>query len=323
VSASTEAAPARSRWRVSPRTFTLLAGLSAIAAALIILSGGAVRLTGSGLGCPDWPQCYAHQLTPASSIHPIVEFTNRMITGLISVVVICTVIAAYRRRGRRSDLIWLSWGLVGGLVAESLLGAIVVYTKLNPYTVMVHFLLTPLWLADALILLHRSTRRYDLPGVALVAPKIRTGSRVLLALTVVVMAAGTAVTNAGPHAGNSSGQQVARRLPIALSTAVVPHAILATALLALVIWLVVATERAGAAPVVRTIGRRLLVVVVLQCLIGVLQYASHLPAMLVELHLLGAASVTVGVLRFNFTTVHRELEDWAVARQGASELQPV
>jgi cytochrome c oxidase assembly protein subunit 15 len=304
-------APARAlggRLHVSPATFTRLALAATVAYALIIVSGAGVRLTGSGLGCPDWPSCYAHAITPAASYHGWIEFGNRLVTGAISILTAATLIAAYRRTPRRLDLIWLSWVLVFGIVAEALWGALVVYTKLNPYTVMVHFLVAPIFLADALVLFHRSSRRYDVPGTVLVPRPIRWASRLLIAMVVLVVAAGTAVSNAGPHAGNATGQDVAKRLPVELRSVVELHGALAMVLIGLVAGVVIGVEALGAAPAVRRIAERLLVVVVAQGAIGILQYATHLPVLLVELHIVGAVSVVIGVVRFNLELVHHEPE---------------
>src|SRR5579884_3324969 len=125
---------------VRERTFLRLTQTTLVVVVLNIVSGGAVRLTDSGLGCPDWPNCSRRSLTPALSFHPAVEFGNRMVVVVLTVLVAVTLVAALLRRPRRRDLAWLSAALVGGVLGEAVIGAVVVYSKLNPYAVMVHFL---------------------------------------------------------------------------------------------------------------------------------------------------------------------------------------
>ena len=140
------------------RRITLVALWSLVA---IVVTGAAVRLTGSGLGCSTWPGCEPGELVPhgASSHHAWVEFGNRLITGLVSVAVVLAVLGSLRRRGpRRRDLVWLSWGLVAGVVAQVLLGALVVKLDVHPIVVQGHFLVSGLLVADAVVLHHRASR---------------------------------------------------------------------------------------------------------------------------------------------------------------------
>src|ERR1700734_2861231 len=150
---------------VSPSLSHRLDVLALVLTALIVLTGAAVRLTGSGLGCADWPECSVGHLTPAVQFHGLVEFGNRLVTVVLTVGVIASFLGSIFRTPRRRDLVWLSGGLVGGVVAQAVLGGIVVYTKLNPHLVMVHFFATMLLLVDAVVLVHRSTRDYS-PGSA-------------------------------------------------------------------------------------------------------------------------------------------------------------
>ena len=162
-----------------------------------------------------------------------------------------------------------------------MLGGIVVYTKLNPYVVMVHFFASMLLLVDAVVLVHRSNRDYSPGSARLLVPRplIRLfyGALALLAL---VIAAGTATTGAGPHAGDASGQQVAKRIPIALRDMAELHSSLALLLVGVTIGLVVALHVADVPERVRRSGRILLVVLVAQAAVGYTQYFTHLPALL-------------------------------------------
>ena len=283
---------------VSPSLSHRLNVLALVLTALIVVTGGAVRLTGSGLGCSDWPSCSAGHLTPALQFHGLVEFGNRLVTVVLVVAVAAAFLASIFRAPRRRDLVWLSGGLVAGVLAQAVLGGIVVYTKLNPYVVMVHFFATMLLLVDAVVLVHRSTRDYTPGSAHLLVPRplIRLCYG-LLALLAIVIAAGTAVTGAGPHGGDSSGQQVAKRIPIALRDMAELHSSLALLLIGVTLGLVVALHVGDVPERVRRSGRILMAVMVAQAAVGYTQYFTHLPALLVELHLLGATALVIGAVQ--------------------------
>ena len=279
---------------VSPSLSHRLDVVALALTALIVLTGAAVRLTGSGLGCADWPECSVGHLTPALQFHGLVEFGNRLVTVVLTVAVAAAFLGSVFRVPRR-DLMWLSGGLVGGVLAQAVLGGIVVYTKLNPYVVMVHFFATMLLLVDAVVLVHRSTRDYTPGSGHLLVPRplIRLfyGALALLAL---VIAAGTATTGAGPHAGDASGQQVAKRIPIALRDMAELHSSLALLLIGVTIGLVVGLHMGDVPERVRRAARFCMVVMVAQAGVGYTQYFTHLPALLVEVHILGATALVIG-----------------------------
>jgi cytochrome c oxidase assembly protein subunit 15 len=150
------------------RPFTVCAALSnrlnilvLAFVALILVTGGAVRLTGSGLGCSDWPDCSVGHLTPALHIHPLIEFSNRMVTDVLIVLVAAAFVAALFRRPHRRDLVYLSGGLVAGILVQAVVGGIVVLTKLNPYWVMVDLFATMDQAPRARCRRHRDPRRQD------------------------------------------------------------------------------------------------------------------------------------------------------------------
>jgi heme a synthase len=283
---------------VSPSLSHRLDVVALVMTALIVLTGAAVRLTGSGLGCADWPECSVGHLTPALQFHGLVEFGNRMVTVVLTVAVVAAFVGSVLRAPRRRDLVWLSGGLVAGVVAQAVLGGIVVYTKLNPYVVMVHFFATMLLLVDAVVLVHRSTRDYTQGSAHLLVPRplIRLfyGALAILAL---VIAAGTATTGAGPHAGDASGQQVAKRIPVALRDMAELHSSLALLLVGVTIGLVVALHMGEVPERVRRSARVLLVVMVAQAGVGYTQYFTHLPALLVEVHIVGATALVIGAVQ--------------------------
>jgi heme a synthase len=284
------------------RPFTVSASLShrlnigALAlVTLIVVTGGAVRLTGSGLGCSDWPECSVGHLTPAVQFHGLIEFGNRLVTVVLTIAVAAAFLAAVFRRPRRGDLIWLSGGLVVGILAQAVLGGIVVYTKLNPYLVMVHFFATMVLLANAVVLVHRSTREYGPGSGRLLVPQslLQLFYGVLVVLGFVI-AAGTATTGTGPLGGESSGQEIAKRIPVSLRDLAELHASLVMLLVGLVVGLVVGLHMADVPERVRRAGRMLLVVLVAQAAVGYTQYFTHLPAALVEVHLLGVTILVIG-----------------------------
>jgi cytochrome c oxidase assembly protein subunit 15 len=266
--------------------------------ALIVVTGGAVRLTNSGLGCSNWPECSVGHLTPALHFHGLVEFANRLVTVVITIAVGAAFLGTVFRQPRRKDLIYLSLGLVLGVVAQAVLGGIVVYTKLNPYLVMVHFFATMVLLANAVVLVHRSSRDYSPGSARLLVPRplIRLHYAVVALLTIVI-AAGTATTGAGPHAGDANGQQVAKRIPIALRDMAELHSSLVLLLVGLTIGLVVGLHMADVPERVRKAGRILLLVMVAQAAVGYTQYFTHLPALLVEVHLVGVTLLVIGTAR--------------------------
>ena len=233
--------------QVSPELGHKLDVLALVLVGLIVVTGGAVRLTGSGLGCSDWPECSVGHLTPALQFHGLVEFGNRLVTVVLTVAVAAAFLGAVFRSPRRRDLVWLSGGLVAGVLAQAVLGGIVVYTKLNPYVVMVHFVATVLLIADAVVLVHRDRLDYSPGSARLLVPRpVIRGFYGLLALLALVITAGTATTGAGPHAGDASGQQVARRIPVALRDMAELHSSLALLMVGLTVGLVVALHASSA-----------------------------------------------------------------------------
>jgi cytochrome c oxidase assembly protein subunit 15 len=285
---------------------------AAILLALIIVSGAAVRLTGSGLGCPEWPNCTKGRLTAGASddVHAQIEFANRMITGLVSVGVIVAVLGSLVRRPRRKDLIWLSVGLVVGVIAQALLGALVVSELLSPPFVMGHFLLSAVLLADAIVLYHRAGIPDDMGS----RPAVRAGTiwmgRLLVLSASIVLVTGTVVTGAGPHSGDagSNAKLKATRLDIAVPEVARIHGTSVMVFLALTlitVWVV--SREPGSRRVVQRLGL-LLVLIVAQGALGYTQYFNGVPPLLVGIHVAGATAVfsaTLAVLLSMYGPVRR------------------
>src|SRR5438270_2889751 len=185
---------------VSPVAFRRLAIFAAVAMGLLVVSGAAVRLTDSGLGCDTWPRCTATSIVAPASFHGMVEFGNRVLSTVIGVYVGIVAVASLLRRPRRRDLTWLAWSLVGGFFAQAVIGGLSVLFDLAPPWVMAHFLLSMLMLWTALVLVHRSDPRWQ-PRTPQARPELVWLGRVLTAVAAVVLVLGTITTGTGPHAG--------------------------------------------------------------------------------------------------------------------------
>jgi cytochrome c oxidase assembly protein subunit 15 len=269
----------------------------------IIITGAAVRLTGSGLGCTDWPTCERGNVIAPLEYHPMIEFGNRLVTGAVSIVVVLAVLGSLLRVGpRRRDLVRLSLGLVAGVVGQIVLGGVTVLSHLWPPFVMSHFLLSMLILWCAVVLHHRAgepdpTADGGASRVAVVDDTTWRLGRALVVAAALVIFMGTVVTGTGPHPG-SSGDQLVDRLPFSLHDVARVHGALVMAFLALVLLTIARLVRTGAPGHVRRRSEWLLLVLVLQAGVGYAQYFLGVPALLVAVHVAGAVAVWVAVLRF-------------------------
>ena len=279
------------------RWFALASFLSMI---LIVLSGAAVRLTGSGLGCPDWPTCFKGRITSPWGIHHFIEYGNRMITALLFIVVAITFVAAIMRHPQRRDLIVLTGMLIGGILIDVVLGAFVVYSKLNPWLVSLHLLFSLAMVVVGAVLYHRSKYIYG-PGARrdVREPHFQRIARLLWIPFVILVITGTATTGSGPHSGASQGQLVAKRLPFAFSNAAWVHSATALLFIGLIVGLLFAVWQTDAPKALQLGVRRLVYIALVQAAIGLTQYLTHVPAVLVELHVAGAVSLTIGMTQFH------------------------
>jgi cytochrome c oxidase assembly protein subunit 15 len=258
---------------LSPAVYRRLALFAVVSLAVIIVTGATVRLTGSGLGCTDWPTCEHGQLAAQTDDAPaMIEFVNRLVTGVVSIAVIVAVLGALKRRPYRRDLTVLAWGLVVGVIAQILLGALVVEEALSPKFVMAHFMVSLVLVWDALVLHWRAG---DPPE----GGRTPTLAWLILAAAGAVVFTGTIVTASGPHAGDLS----AERLGFYIETVARVHGIAVIVLgsLALLLW---SRTRARAA-------QTLIVVIAAQAAVGYTQYFTGVPALLVGVHIVGAISV--------------------------------
>jgi heme a synthase len=265
-----------------------------------------VRLTGSGLGCPDWPTCTAHNVVAPWQYHEMVEFGNRVVTAAVSVAVIAAVLGSHFRSPRRRDLVWLSWGLVVGLLGQIVLGGESVKHDLAPQFIMSHFLLSIVLLSDAVILHHRAgladgpvdgrgRAQAAGPPVALVSREQIVMARLLLVAAGLVIVLGTIVTSSGPHGGDPK----AKRFPFSLHDVARLHSLAVWLFVGLTIVTLWSMQRSGSPPAVMRRGELLVVLIVAQGGLGYLQYFTGVPAALVALHIAMATVVWTATLLFS------------------------
>lgn len=260
----------------------------------IVITGGLVRLTGSGLGCPSWPECAPGTYVPvraqAKGYHQYVEFGNRALAFVVTAVIVASVVAALRHRPRRRPLVLLAGVQLVGVVAQAVLGGITVLTGLHPATVAAHFLVSMALIAAAVTLYERGGEG-DGAAVPLVRQEIRLLSVGLAIVTAAVVTLGTVVTGSGPH----SGDEAASRFGLDPRTVAWIHADLVWLLVGLALAMVLALRLTDAPRPARRQAHLLLLVLFGQGAVGYVQYATDLPVPLVTLHLLGACLVVVTV----------------------------
>ena len=282
---------------INPRTYERVTLAAVWLIGIIVVTGGAVRLTGSGLGCTDWPTCTNNQIYPEWQFHGWVEFGNRLVTGAVSIAVVVAVLGSLARKPRRRDLTWLSWGLVAGVVAQIVLGGVVVLSHLWPPFVMTHFIVSQALVLDAVVLYHRTRRPDGTRQQLAVTPTIRALGRILVGLTALAIVTGTVVTGTGPHSG-AVGNDMVKRLPFAISTVARVHGLVDMSVLITIAVLVWQLWRRRVPRAVLARAEVILVFGVLQAAIGYTQYFTGVPVILVALHILGATLVWTAVVWF-------------------------
>ncbi|MBQ1073445.1 COX15/CtaA family protein [Micromonospora sp. C31] len=281
------------RFPVSTALLRRLAYANIVANVAIVVTGGAVRLTASGLGCPTWPRCTdeSYTTTPEMGVHGVIEFGNRLLTFVLVLIAGATLLAALLHRPRRRGVVPLAVAVVLGIVAQAVIGGITVRMQLHPSIVGIHFVVSMLLLL-ASYALWRRVDEPDGPAVPLVPASIRTLVRITVAASAAVIVVGVAVTGSGPHAGDAD----AVRNGLDPETISQVHADLVFLLvgLSLALWLAL---RAVGAPArsVRAAGV-LLLVELAQGVVGFVQYFTDLPAVLVGAHMLGSCLVWLATL---------------------------
>ncbi len=297
-------------YSVTPAQFVWLAYLALVALTLIVLSGAAVRLTGSGLGCPTWPKCYGNVYPPLNT-HAVIEFSNRLISVPVVLAAGFAWLGALRRRPYRRDLMWLGALLPLGVIAQAVLGGFTVKGALDYGWVMGHFALSMLILLAAALLVWRATHERDEAERETERKPVQTAAghltdrrfvlalRSLAAFGALTIFAGTAATAAGPHAGGSPGQKI-NRLSFdgrgTMDFVIHRHAEIALvfSLAAVALWWIARKRHLG--PAVQRPLTVLCVLLALQGVVGLDQYETHLPTELVWLHVGLACGAWLSVL---------------------------
>jgi cytochrome c oxidase assembly protein subunit 15 len=285
----------RSEW-FTPREFRSICVFALVLLSFICVSGAAVRLTGSGLGCDDWPNCNAAKLVDFSTTHSAIEQANRLVTFLVCVAVALAAAAAWFRRPRRRDLLVLGFVLLAGVPAQGVVGAIVVWADLNPATVQLHFVLSMVLVWAAVVMLVRSGQPDEGERVSTVVPRVRSHVRLLVVWTWIAVVAGTVVTGTGPHAGDEKAKRF-----WGTETEIDGHALQwVSRIHGTIVWVTVAIALSLLWRLRRLRHDRevldapltaWIVAAAVQGTVGYVQYAAGLPAGLVAVHVAGATTL--------------------------------
>ena len=284
----------------------------------IVVTGGLVRLTGSGLGCPTWPECTDGSLVPvpaqSEGFHKFIEFGNRLLTFAVLVAAVAALLVVLRpwlarrlpqmsRLGApghvRRPLVWLAIGVNIGIVAQAVLGGVTVLLDLHPATVAGHFLLSMVMIALAYLLYRRAADPGDQPVAVVVRPELRWVAFALVVLGVVVLVLGTVVTGTGPHSGDAD---VVARFDLDVRMVSWLHADVVLLFLGLAVAFTLGARLSGAPSHATRAGLGLLVAGLAQGVIGYAQYFTGVPVPLVALHMLGACLVWLATLEVLLST---------------------
>jgi cytochrome c oxidase assembly protein subunit 15 len=278
-------APARAGWAAT--WIRPLAVATLVTNVAIVVTGGIVRLTASGLGCPSWPRCTTESFVPhqALGIHGAIEFGNRMVTFVLAAVAVATLVTALRLG--RPAVLRLAVVLALGVPAQAVVGGVTVLTDLNPWIVAFHLLVSLAMIGVSVVLLRR-LREGDGPAVLNVPGSVAWLARATFVAGWLVLYAGTVVTGSGPHAGDVD----APRNGLDPESLTQLHTDLVFLLLGLTVGSLLALRATGAPARAVTAAGALLAVELAQGAVGFVQYFTGLPVALVGLHLLGAALVS-------------------------------
>lgn len=304
----------------SVRLVRRLAVASLVSQIGIVVTGGAVRLTGSGLGCPTFPRCTedSYVNTPEYGIHGFIEFGNRLLTFVLAAIALATLVAVWKLRPRRRDLREPATVLFLGIPVQALIGGITVLTELNPWVVMLHFVVSAVLVAVATVLVQRS-REPAGPvrpiGAGVAGLWLRRLAVGIVATTFVVIYLGTIVTGSGPHAGDDMAQRTGLD-PESVSQLHVDAVFL---LLGLTVGMWFAARAAGSPGRVARAAAVLLAVELAQGLIGFVQYFTGLPIVLVGLHMLGAMVLVVAAVLLLMSTRERVVTEGVVTSGASAE----
>ena len=265
----------------------------------IVVTGGLVRLTGSGLGCPTWPQCVPGSFIPVphqeQGFHKVIEFGNRTLTSVVGIAALLVIVAVWRLAPGRRALLRISVLPLAGVMLQAVLGGITVLTGLNPAIVSAHFLASMVLVSLSAYLLYRVSEG-DAAPVALARPEIRSLAWATAALGGVILILGTVVTGSGPHSGDAATP----RFGFDPRTVAWLHADAVMLFVGLVVAILLAVRLTTTDARARRVWLAVLAVTLFQGLVGYTQFLTGLPEVLVLVHMLGASllvvSLTYGVL---------------------------
>ena len=276
--------------RLAPAALRRLALVNIVLLVAIIVSGAIVRLSRSGLGCADWPNCSEANFVDISDKHSAIEQLNRIFSGLLGIPLFLGVLFSYWRRPRRRDLVRLSWLLFFVFWMNAVVGGISVMIELAWFSVTLHFLLAVSAVGVAVIVRQRASEPEG-PYRPLVANPVLLLARVVYGLTIVVLLLGTLVTAAGPHGGDDA----ASRLNWNLGEIARVHGIVVDVLVVLTLVLAIALVRTGAPHAARLWVSLTILAMIAQGILGYTQYFNEIPAALVGFHVFGATVVFITV----------------------------
>lgn len=308
--------PAPSGGPATSKLVRSLAVATLVANIAIVVTGGAVRLTASGLGCPEWPLCTADSLvtTPEMGVHGIIEFGNRLLTFVLAAIAFGMLASVWKSRQARPDLLWLSVTALAGIPAQAFIGGITVWTGLNPWVVGLHFIVSMVIISVAVVLVNRawlSSAGVAAPHAQLAGRPLRPLIWAIAVLTSLTVVLGVIVTGSGPHAGDHGAARNGLDPDLMTRLHVVPVYLLvfATAVALYLVYRRMSDVR---------LRRSLLVfaaVVLAQAVIGYVQHFLHLPIVLVALHMLGASLLTAAAAYVFYTALSRKVPGAAAAQK--------
>ena len=292
--------------RIDQRTYSKICFGALSLLCVIVVTGAAVRLSGSGLGCHDWPRCNSEKFIDVSSTHGAIEQVNRLFTGLVAAGVAMAVLGSYRVTPRRRDLVLLSWSLVAGVLGQVVLGGIVVLTDLHPLANQGHFVLSMILVSTATVLWERSRSERSTAVEPSVSGFHRRWVALCLGLGIASLMTGTVVTGSGPHAGDEE----ARRFGFDIEWVARIHgATVIGTLVCLLSLVVIARRSASAWAVLAGPVEALIAIGVIQATIGYVQYFNGIPALLVGFHVAGATAIMIALVRLGYRTFDRPSTD--------------
>ena len=303
--------------RLAPPTYARIALLALASLVVIVVTGALVRLTGSGLGCSDWPNCSETRFVDVSSTHTAIEQLNRLFTGVVAVAVILAVLGSLVREPRRRDLTWLSLGLVAGVIGQIVLGGITVLVDLHPAAVQGHFLLSMVLCANGFVLWRAAEEPDGARRVPLVSRSYRRLAWAITAMTGVAIVTGTVVTGTGPHGGDED----ARRFGFEIGSVARVHGIAVNVTIGLALLLMWRLRGHADRRVLEGPIGTFVFIAFLQAAIGYTQYLTGVPVVLVITHVAGATALWLAALHLGRSTAG--VADSAATGRDLSVVGPV